>query len=246
MKTIGKSIDIFGDSFSCPCCKFNSDETWLEILENKYGFELNNKSLHGTGAHWCIEKFMGLTEYSDFLLFCLPDMNRLWLEYLPEDESSSASMIYSIMDKGSFDLPDIIRDEILDQSDRIYKDYESFYTSGLNRILEVLFVSFIFSKYKKYKKILIWPSSGLGYPFRYYNSTLEIPKNVYIVTRCLNLISHRERKNKQKGETIFFGKDTRNNHLSNKNHKILAEQVMNFFLKNLNPVPGQFKGYHEM
>ena len=37
-----------------------------------------------------------------------------------------------------------------------------------------------------------------------------------------------------------------NNHLSNKNHKILAEQVMNFFLKNLNPVPGQFKGYHEM
>ena len=66
------------------------------------------------------------------------------------------------------------------------------------------------------------------------------------MTRCLNLISHRERKNKQKGETIFFGKDTRNNHLSNKNHKILAEQVMNFFLKNLNPVPGQFKGYHEM
>ena len=35
MKTTGKLIDIFGDSFSCPCCKYNSDETWLEILEKK-------------------------------------------------------------------------------------------------------------------------------------------------------------------------------------------------------------------
>ena len=65
-----------------------------------------------------------------------------------------------------FDFPDTINKNIINKSDRIFKDFESFYTSGLHRILEVLFVSFILSKSNYYKKILIWPSSGLGFPFR--------------------------------------------------------------------------------
>jgi len=241
MKTTGNSIDIFGDSFSCPDCKFDSTDTWLDILEQKYHFTLKNMSLQGTGAQWCIEQFMGLDEFSDFLLFCLPDMNRLWLDYLPEYESSSASMIYSVMDRNSFDLPEIISEEIKDQADRIYKDYESFYSTGLNRILEILYASFIFTKHKKYEKILIWPASGLGYPFQNYNYTLEIPKNVYIVPRCLNFISHFEKKKKKNDDVIFFDKDTRNNHLSNENHVILAKQIFDFFIDDKIPEPTTFK-----
>ena len=241
MKITGKLIDIFGDSFSCPCCKQNSDETWLEILEKKYNFTLNNESLHGTGAHWCIERFMGLRHHGDFLLFCLPDMNRLCLDYLPEEESSTASMIYSFMDKKNFDLPDTIRDDILDQSDRIFKDYESFYTSGLHRVLEILIVSFIFSKHNNYEKILIWPSSGNGYPYQHYNYTLEVPNNVHIVPRCLNFISHLEKKNGKDDSVIFFGKDKRSNHLSFENHVILAKQIMNFFSNRILPNISEFK-----
>ena len=242
MKTTGKLIDIFGDSFSCPCCKYNSDETWLEILEKKYHFTLNNESLHGTGAHWCIEKFMGLKHHGDFLLFCLPDMNRLWLDYIPEEESSTASMIHNFMIKNNFDLPDNDEsDYILEQSDRIFKDYESFYTSGLHRVLEVLIVSFIFSKHNKYEKILIWPSSGTGYPFQNYNYTLEIPDNVHIVPKCLNFISHLENKNARIDSVIFFGKDKRNNHLSFENHVIFAEQIVNFFSNRILPNPSEFK-----
>ena len=241
MKIIGKSIDIIGDSFSCPCCKFDSSDTYLELLEGEYEFKIKNYSLHGTGAHWCIEKFMSINEHHDFLLFCLPDMNRLWLDYLPEHEASTSSMIYRIMDDRSYDFPDTFDDDIVDQSERIFKDYESFYTSGLHRILEVLYTSFIFSKSKKYKKILIWPSSGLGYPFRHYNYTLEIPDNVYIVPRCLNLISHLEKKTQKVDSVRIFGNDKRNNHLSEYNHVILARQIFDFFVKDKLPVISEFK-----
>ena len=253
MKTTTQSIDIFGDSFSCSCCKFNNDDTWLDILEKKYKFNLNNTSLHGTGAQWCIEKFMGLTEYSDYLLFCLPDMNRLSLDYIKSHQTSEASLIYSIMeDLKSFDFPDTISSDVKNVSDRVYRDYNSFYTTGLSKILEILFVSFIFTKHVKYKKILIWPSSGSGYPFRNYNFTLEIPENVHIVSRCINFISYFETKNtdvnkifdeneKNDGGKVFFGKDRRNNHLSYENHKIMSKQIYNYFTKNKNPEISEFK-----
>ena len=241
MKTIGNSIDILGDSFSCPKSKVDVSDSWMELLEKKYNFEVKNTSLHGVGAQWCLEKFMGFTKFSDFLLICLPDMNRLWLEYLSEEKMSDASMIYSVMNKKSFDLPEMIDDEIADQSNKIFKDYESFYSTGLHRILEVLFVSFIFTKHKKYKKILKWPSSGNGYPFRNYNYTLEVPNNVHIVSRCLNLISYCEKRKVENNDVIFFENDTRNNHLSFENHVILADQIMNFFINKIVPNPSQFK-----
>ena len=244
MKTIGKSIDIFGDSFSCLCCKFNTDNTWLDILEKEYGFVLNNNSLHGTGAQWCIEKLMSIENNSDFLLFFLPDMNRLSLDYLPEHNASTGSMIYGVMnnhENKKLKFPEKVSNQILNQKERIYNDYESFYTTGLYRILEVLFTSFIFTKSKKYKKILIWPSSGLGYPFRYYNGTLEIPSNVHIVSRCLNLISHLEKNKNSNSEFIFHGEDKRNNHLSQINHQILAKQIHKFFVEDQMPNVSEFK-----
>ena len=234
--TIGKSIDIIGDSFSCPCCKFDSSNTYLDILESEYKFEIKNHSLHGTGAQWCIEKFMGFDEHCDFLLFCLPDMNRLWLDYLPEYDAAVSCMIHREMStKNKF--PETLDELIEDQSQRIFKDYESFYTSGLYRILEILYTSFIFTKSKKYEKILIWPSSGLGYPFRYYNHALEIPDNVHIVPKCLNFISQMERKKPKKEiET-----DRRNNHFSKQNHLILAKQIFDYFSKNKLPNITEFK-----
>jgi len=251
MKTTGKSIDIFGDSFSDPLYIFDDNsDTWLDILENN--FKIKNYSKCGTGAQWCIEQLMGIDEHGDFLVFVLPDMNRLNFDYLPDPEASTGIMIYNIMDQKSFDFPDEFKDSIVNQADRIFKDYKSFYTSGLNRILEVLFVSFIFSKNKKYEKILIWPGSGLGYPFRYYTESIEFPNNCYIVSRCLNLISHLENKQKDdlanlqgglRSKPIFFEKDTRNNHLSHINHVILAGQIFNYLTKNEYPNPNNFEKY---
>ena len=139
------------------------------------------------------------------------------------------------------DLVNEFKESIINQSNRIFEDYRSFYTSGLNRILEVLFVSFIFSKNKKYEKILIWPSSGLGYPFKNYTRSIEFPNNCYIVSRCLNLISHLEYKERKRG--IFFEKDTRNNHLSHSNHVILADEIFNYLTKNEYPNLSNFEKY---
>ena len=58
--------------------------------------------------------------------------------------------------------------------------------------------------------------------------------------RCLNLISHYEKKNVKNDDEIFFGKDNRSNHLSGSNHTILAKQVSNFFIKDINPDPSEF------
>ena len=81
MKTTGKSIDIFGDSFSDPESRYDNSDTWLDILENN--FKIKNYSKCGTGAQWCIEQLMGIDEHGDFLVFVLPDMNRLNFDYLP-------------------------------------------------------------------------------------------------------------------------------------------------------------------
>ena len=114
-------LDIFGDSFSCPKAKYTEDKTWLEIIEPL--FKINNHSLYGTGAQYCIEKFMAHTEHGEHLLFMLPDMNRLWLQYLPPEKASESSLAY-LTDKLQTGL-------VRDIHSKICNDYESFYNTGL-------------------------------------------------------------------------------------------------------------------
>ena len=236
-------IDIFGDSFSDTSIRQQDSDTWTDILENNYNFKLKNYSKHGTGAQWCVEEFMKLDEHGDFLLFCFPDMNRVAFEYFNENEQAHALLIYNLMKDQDFTFPDTINKNIIDKSDRIFKDFESFYTSGLYRILEVLFVSFILSKSKHYNKILIWPSSGLGYPFRFYSDKIEIPSNCFIVNKSIHLIAQLEiqKEKLNKNNTFTFGKDSRNNHLSYENHIIFAKQINDFFISNVRPNYEEFK-----
>ncbi len=249
------TIDIFGDSFSDSSSKEQASDTWTDILENKYEFNLRNFSKYGTGAQWCIEKFMKLDDYGDFLLFCLPDMNRVAFDYLetPNDQAH-ALLIYNLMnEKKNYIFPPTLNDGVIDMSDRIFKDFESFYSSGLYRILNILFVTFILSKSIHYKKILIWPSSGLGYPFKFYNNQLKIPDNCFIVSKSMELISRFERmilspnltnkrsKYTEKDNTFSFGKDSRNCHLSYDNHVIFAKQINDFFTNDIEPKCSEFK-----
>ena len=236
-------IDIFGDSFSDTSIRHQDTATWTDILEDEYNFKLKNYSKHGTGAQWCVEEFMKLDKHGDFLLFCFPDMNRIAFEYFDESEQAHALLIYNLMKDNDFDFPDTINKNIIDKSNRIFKDFESFYTSGLYRILEVLFVSFILSKSMYYKKILIWSSSGLGFPFRFYSNKIELPSNCYIVPKSIHLIAQSELQNEKpkKSNTFTFGKDFRNNHLSYENHIIFAKQVNDFFINSVRPNYEDFK-----
>ena len=135
-----------------------------------------------------------------------------------------------MLNDNNHDFPDTINKDVIKKSKKIFNDYESFYSTGLNRLLEVLFVSFIFSKSKHYRKILIWYSSGLGYHFRFYNDRIEISDNGYIMHKSIHLISTRELQieEPEKGNTFTFGKDKRNNHMSYENHIIFAKQVNDF------------------
>ena len=76
------NIDIFGDSFSDTSRRNQDSDTWTDILEEKYDYTLRNFSKYGTGVQWNVEKFMQLEDYGDFLLFCLPDVNRISFDYL--------------------------------------------------------------------------------------------------------------------------------------------------------------------
>ena len=238
------NIDIFGDSFSDTSKRNQDSDTWTDILEEKYDYTIRNFSKYGTGAQWNVEKFMQLEDYGDFLLFCLPDVNRISFDYLGTDhDAAHALLIYNLMTANKdFEFPDTFTEKIVDQSDKIFNDFESFYTSGLQRILEVLFVTFILSKSIHYKKILIWPSSGIGFPFRYYNRKIEIPDNCYIVSKSMGLISQLELKIRPKNPNTFtFGKDSRNSHLSYENHVIFAKQIFDFFTNGINPKYEEFR-----
>jgi len=222
-----KTIDIFGDSFSHYNSRYTSDITWLDILNEKY--EIKNFSLDGVGAHYCIEKFMELEEYSDFLLFMIPDLNRLNLEYIKDkSKQSECSIIFKQMESGSYDFPEYFDEEVVDKSEKIFRDYLGFYNSELHKILEPLMVQYVFSRANYYKKILVWASSGLGYPFL-YNNNIIIPDNCYIVEGSLNRISYNELKEKNLIPEKIFGKDKRNNHLHIDNHKVLAQSIDNYF-----------------
>ena len=239
------TIDIFGDSFSHYNSRYTSDITWLDILNEKYG--IKNFSLDGVGAHYCIEKFMELEEYSDFLLFMIPDLNRLNLEYIKDkSKQSECSIIFKQMESGSYDFPEFFDEEIVDKSEKIFSDYLGFYNSELHKILEPLMVQYVFSRANYYKKILVWASSGLGYPFL-YNNNIIIPDNCYIVEGSLNKISTYELKcedtygdedsiEPRKG----FGKDKRNNHLHIDNHKVLALSIDNYFQHDDKPNSSNF------
>ena len=239
-------IDIFGDSFSDTSIKQQDTDTWTDILRNKYKFNLRNYSKHGTGSQWSIEQFLKLETHGDYLLFCLADMNRVAFEYIKDEEQAHALLLYNMLNDNNHDFPDTINKDVIKNSKKIFNDYESFYSTGLNRLLEVLFVSFIFSKSKHYRKILIWPSSGLGYPFRFYNDRIEIPDNGYIMHKSIHLISTRELQieEPEKGNTFTFGKDKRNNHMSYENHIIFAKQVNDFFINDTIPDYSRFKCGH--
>ena len=141
-------IDIFGDSFSDTSIKQQDTDTWTDILRNKYKFNLRNYSKHGTGLQWSIEQFLKLETHGDYLLFCLADMNRVAFEYIKDEEQAHALLLYNMLNDNNHDFPDTINKDVIKKSKKIFNDYESFYSTGLNRLLEVLFVSFIFSKSK--------------------------------------------------------------------------------------------------
>ena len=228
------TIDIFGDSFSHYNSRYTSDITWLDILNEKYS--VKNFSLDGVGAQYCIEKFMELEEYSDFLLFMIPDLNRLNLEYIKDkSKQSECSIIFKEMESGSYDFPEFFDEEIVDKSEKIFRDYLGFYNSELHKILEPLMVQYVFSRANYYKKILVWASSGLGYPFL-YNNNIIIPDNCYIVEGSLNQISHNELKE----DDLIFVKDKRNNHLHIDNHKVLAQSIDNYFQHDDKPNSSNF------
>ena len=230
------TIDIFGDSFSHYNSRYTSDITWLDILNEKY--VINNFSLDGVGAHYCIEKFMELEEYSDFLLFMIPDLNRLNLEYIKDKtKQSECSIIFKQMESDSYDFPEHFDEEVVDKSEKIFSDYLGFYNSELHKILEPLMVQYVFSRANYYKKILVWASSGLGYPFL-YNNNIIIPDNCYIVEGSLNKISHNELKEDDLIVEYVF--DRRNNHLHIDNHKVLAQSIDNYFQHDDKPNSSNF------
>ena len=233
------TVDIYGDSFSCPCCKTDEKDTYLDILSDQ--FLLDNTSKHGVGAQWCVEKFMARQSHGDFLLFCLPDAQRLWLQYLPDYMASQSNKIYAMMKAHNMDFPEELEELAVEEAPKIFKDYEGYYNTGMHRIFEVLASNFILSKAKHYKKVLIWPSSGSGFPFRNYNYALEIPSNVLMVPKSLSFISQFEINNKT--DRPHFDFDTRSNHLSHANHIVLAKQISQFFLTNKHPDIMEFKRY---
>lgn len=234
-------IDIFGDSFSDDNIRHQNTDTWTDILRKD--FEIRNFSKDGTGAQWSVEEFMKLDDHGDYLLFCFADMNRVAFEYMEDQDQAHALLVYNLMkENNDFEFPDTINETVINKSDRIFKDFESFYSTGLYRTLEVLLVSYILSKSKYYKKILIWPSSGLGFPFRFYSNKIEIPGNCYIIPKSMHMISQLEGSYKmEKSNTFTFGKDHRNNHLSYENHVIFAKQVTDFFVSNVRPNYEDFK-----
>ena len=228
-----KSLDIFGDSFSSHHdARYSADTTWLDRLVNNY--DIRNFSRSGVGAHYCINKFLELTEYSDYLLFCIPDLHRLNLEYITDKTKQlDSSLVYDTMKRLSYDFPEHIDESVLEFKDRIYQDYQSFYQMGMDKLLEPLMVQYIFSK--PYEKILVWPSSGFGFS----QKDIIVPEHGYVVEGSLNLISAFESRGDTDGSKVF-GKDTRNNHLSKENHQVMFESVFDYFENDVTPNPRNF------
>lgn len=238
-----ESIDLFADSFGDQKVLPQPHRTWVDLLSDHY--EIKNFSLSGTGAHYHVQKLMDLQEYSDYLLFMMPDINRLNLDYIEEKDQATSNIVFKQKESNKFD-PNfwMFNELIVGVSDKIFRDYVGFYNAQIHKILEPLIVQFVFSKSQIYKKILVWCSSGGGYPFL-YNNNLTIPENCHIVRGSLNIISDNEPENFHKfsvnedtGEVEHDHKpvvDTRNNHLCESNHKFLVKSINNYLKRGTSP-----------
>ena len=236
------TVDLFADSFGDVRQKYlhQPHRTWVDLLSDHY--EIKNFSLTGTGAHYHVQKLMNIERHSDFLLFMMPDINRLSLSYIVDNFQATTNLIFKQKQTGTFD-PNYWQfkenKHLIDSADQIFRDYEGFYNAQLHKILEPLIVQYVFSKSHIYEKILVWCSSGQGYPFT-YNNSLIIPENCHIVKGSLHIISDNEPGNKTRRQ--FINKDTgkveinhkpvlddRNNHLCEDNHRFLAESIHDYF-----------------
>ena len=219
------TVDLFADSFGDQGCLPRPHKTWVDLLSDHY--KIKNFSLNGTGAHYHVQKLMDLEKYSDFLLFLMPDLNRLNLDYIEEYHQSAAYLIFKQKESNTFD-PNFwqwqTEEHLVKLSDKIHRDYIGFYNTQIDKILELLIVQYVFSKSNVYKKILVWGSSGRGYPFR-YNNNITIPSNCHIVQGSLDQISFNEggREN-----SYTPRKDPKYNHLCEENHKFLAKSVHDY------------------
>jgi hypothetical protein len=212
------TIDVIGDSFSDEEHMFlaqtdirkDSNKTYLEILRSS--FNINNYSWHGIGASQVIERLKNITVKADFLLFILPQIKRIKFKNSMDENVTQ----------------DYVNYKNKNLSDDKKNAYDSVYSTTLLDLYDTLCLTYVFNYSKIYKKILIWPATKNKFEGLYH-----IPSNCHIVEKHLNQISEEEYIKAVSSQKIHG--DLRNNHLSGINHKILSEQIKNYFLYDMTP-----------
>lgn len=213
------TLDVIGDSYSDEnhyCIKDSTtkridlNKPYLEILRDNYNFQINNYSWNGIGATQSIERLMHIKYRNNFLLFLLPQINRIKFKHF-QDENVCNNYVKYKQKK----LPKDIQ-----------LNYESVYSSNVLNNYETLCVSYVCSYSNIYEKILIWPISK--YNFTGIN---KLPKNCHLIKKHLEEISSEEFIDTTEGSSSDF----RNNHLSKENHVILSKQLRDFFVDDILP-----------
>ena len=113
--------------------------------------------------------------------------------------------------------------------DRIKKDYNSFYSNGLNQLLPIHCIHYFLNFVNYFKKVIIWPanqvylenniSNEIGCDFFNLNRLIENKKQLYFVKKSFYDI-----KLDQSDDDKRI-----NNHLSLKNHNLVYNLIFEWF-----------------
>jgi hypothetical protein len=208
-----EKIWIFGDSYSDIA---ENDDSWPIAISKKYKVE--NFSKCGTGPEYSLDilnqKVKSSSNLKDInLIFLISNIYRFDFNFYSKPEHQVLS----------WNIAKIVpNNKHLEKDCKPYNKYKDFLNNFLqyylthnnfeeNKMLQVVGNINLFSK--NFKKILVWPI------FNKLPLMIESKNNFFVVNSLLSEIEN---------NTYKYFEDTRPNHLTLENHKIMLDQISNW------------------
>ena len=217
---MNNNIYIYGDSFADPKWEIthNNEFVWTEQLAQHY--PVYNYALKGTGPEYSIQRLLDVQPKDNSMcIFIVSDANRLNLKKF---WNHSYEQVH-ILDVAAKRIPHV-------QHSFVRQLYDHYLTDDSYDGRTAAMIGAVNSLTSAYTRTLIWPISTL-------TTNLRTDSSVTLIKKGLVDISEQEWRTNQYHNPYI---DSRPNHFSEINHRVMFDLIVNWIEYNTPPDPDQF------
>ena len=224
------NLFVYGDSFASPSAI--TKETWVNILADSLNYQVVNNAVLGSSTEYSFFKFVkdaqnDIFKEEDIIIFVISSPGRLYFNYQLFDDPSTGSRFLGPIRKT--DLSNLWYKQNKDN----IKWYVRNTNQELNQINHESYIEVLKSFARKNPKLTFFVMHNPE-PLNLFKLD-QCPPNFFMPDICLVEISNREIIDQTNRDfsswTRYTDIDCRLNHLTNPNHKILANSIKNTITK---------------